>query len=447
MIRQLTDLQAEIFMHCLPDDEYVEPRPRDAPLLLTQICSSWKSISYSTPRLWSSIAIEISKNRCHPHPSLMQTWITRSLVSPISFRITEGLILEDLTPDNPLQMTASKILDLFVPLYHRWRSVQLDYSDWRLDTGLSKLAKDTAAPILETLRLTRDFWVREDSEHLLAILSAPRLQEFGWKCRHSRLNPMTVIPLPQITNLHLELFLASEEIFSIFTECPLLVSCELYVIHAPADPTSSPDSDPSDAAPIVAKSLQSLKLKIYTSAKGIFDRLVLPSLRELKIGRAEEALPPAGFWAQEQLQSCLSVSRCSLESLHLSDTDITSTELMELLALLSLSLKQLMISDEWARANCVTDDVLRTLTYRAMPEIPGHDCCLCPRLDFLKLWGCMSSSDGVLADLIESRWNNPSVAQLKMVFLMLRGEANHQVDIARLEELNRQRMGITIIKR
>ncbi|KAF8173120.1 hypothetical protein BJ912DRAFT_820735, partial [Pholiota molesta] len=51
------DVLKEIFVHCLPEyalarsaDE--QPNVKIAPLLLCQVCSSWRSVALVSPRLW-----------------------------------------------------------------------------------------------------------------------------------------------------------------------------------------------------------------------------------------------------------------------------------------------------------------------------------------------------------------------------------------------------------
>ncbi|KAF8989742.1 hypothetical protein BDQ17DRAFT_1205824, partial [Cyathus striatus] len=46
------DILEEIFLACLPTDRNPCMSSTEAPLLLTRICSSWRSIAHSTPRLW-----------------------------------------------------------------------------------------------------------------------------------------------------------------------------------------------------------------------------------------------------------------------------------------------------------------------------------------------------------------------------------------------------------
>ncbi|KIK52645.1 hypothetical protein GYMLUDRAFT_179884, partial [Collybiopsis luxurians FD-317 M1] len=43
---------AEIFVHCIPTDRYPVRNSKEAPLLLTNICRSWRAIAISAPHLW-----------------------------------------------------------------------------------------------------------------------------------------------------------------------------------------------------------------------------------------------------------------------------------------------------------------------------------------------------------------------------------------------------------
>ncbi|KAF7364864.1 hypothetical protein MVEN_00356700 [Mycena venus] len=51
------DVLQEIFFPCLPTEHNALIDPAEAPLLLGRICRHWRSVSYSTPMLWSSIHI------------------------------------------------------------------------------------------------------------------------------------------------------------------------------------------------------------------------------------------------------------------------------------------------------------------------------------------------------------------------------------------------------
>ncbi|KIL67071.1 hypothetical protein M378DRAFT_52626, partial [Amanita muscaria Koide BX008] len=58
--RLCPEILAEIFTFCLPYAPEVPWRvertsSRNAPLLLCSVCSSWRSLAISTPRLWQTL--------------------------------------------------------------------------------------------------------------------------------------------------------------------------------------------------------------------------------------------------------------------------------------------------------------------------------------------------------------------------------------------------------
>ncbi|KAF9009955.1 hypothetical protein BDQ17DRAFT_1219718, partial [Cyathus striatus] len=58
--RRLTeDILQEILLACLPEDHNPCINAAEAPILLTHICSAWRSIAHRTPWLWAAIHIPI----------------------------------------------------------------------------------------------------------------------------------------------------------------------------------------------------------------------------------------------------------------------------------------------------------------------------------------------------------------------------------------------------
>lgn len=51
------EIVGEIFLHCLPDSKFHPPDPRQAPILLTHVCRSWRGFAQQYGPLWSSIQI------------------------------------------------------------------------------------------------------------------------------------------------------------------------------------------------------------------------------------------------------------------------------------------------------------------------------------------------------------------------------------------------------
>ena len=67
IVRQLLpDIMSTIFEFCLPDFTYHQPSPfaeenLSIPLSLGAICSYWREIAWSTPSLWSSLVVRVTR--------------------------------------------------------------------------------------------------------------------------------------------------------------------------------------------------------------------------------------------------------------------------------------------------------------------------------------------------------------------------------------------------
>jgi hypothetical protein len=156
---------------------------------------------------------------------------------------------------------------------------------------------------------------------------------------------------------------------------------------------------------------------------------------------------PAPVWPHQEFMSLLTRSKCSLESISLSEMDISPDQMIDCLRHTSASLEKLILmNDRRMRHTIINDDVLRLLTWT--PETWGSQLSACPRLSMVKFWNCHSSSDGVLADMVESRWKargGGPTKSLNMAFFML--DATHPEDMRRLDMLNEDRIGISILRR
>ncbi|KAJ7272082.1 hypothetical protein B0H12DRAFT_973195, partial [Mycena haematopus] len=51
------DIIQELFVACLPTHRNCVMSASEAPVLLGRICSSWRAITLSTPRLWASLHV------------------------------------------------------------------------------------------------------------------------------------------------------------------------------------------------------------------------------------------------------------------------------------------------------------------------------------------------------------------------------------------------------
>jgi hypothetical protein len=430
------EVLGEVFLHCLPDKDFVTPAPLEPPLLLANVCTMWRLIALSTAGLWSSIAVNVTGVDVRPHKGLIELWVKRSGSHPLSFQI-----LGELKSANGLsvpggQTAAPSLLDVFIPHHTRWWKIHLEYNGLGIETGLNRIPDSITFPSLEDIYLERSIFF--DSRDLTRIASmieaAPRLRRLSW-ISSSEYRRLT-IPWAQLTLLNLTgSILFGDHCLGIIQNCPMLKSGSFVIIG----PLANSELYPFKNARFVHHNLELLEIRTQGDFKEFLERLTLPRLRNLSIEMGYFDVNTDGSqrkWPQAQFMDLLSRSGCSLEALELSNADITPQELIACLRCTSLSLRNLLLSADSSEHSCVTDEVLKSLTYRStIPDaLP-----LCPNLVNIKLWGSLSSSDGILADMIESRWrpccpSHPAVWP-DLILLMVQSSF-HPADIARLEALD-----------
>ncbi|KAJ6539640.1 hypothetical protein B0H19DRAFT_887800, partial [Mycena capillaripes] len=84
------DIVREIFVACLPTDRNAVMSAQEAPLILCRICSAWRSIALSTPRLWASLHVPfefILSNDSESRIQAVTQWLKLSAACPISLSV------------------------------------------------------------------------------------------------------------------------------------------------------------------------------------------------------------------------------------------------------------------------------------------------------------------------------------------------------------------------
>ncbi|KAJ7364261.1 hypothetical protein DFH08DRAFT_730841 [Mycena albidolilacea] len=428
------EVLGEIFVHCLPQDAFIDASVTHCPLLLTQISSNWRSVALMTPALWTSLKVNLSTTSCLPNLPLIQAWITRSGSCPLSFSIEES-IQKDYYEEG--MITSAAVLELYAPHYHRWRTIRLQYQDWRINTGFLKLPCDVPPQSLQSLHLARDFWQPTEYDQLSLMLSAPRLRNCTW-VSNTDLGTLHA-PFPQLTTLFLERPLIAEDFMHILSESAKIELCQFFVLASAASNLAPP------ASPCVLRhNLRSLDLTADLFGP-LFNQLELPSLTHISLRRFDIGPHPAPVWPHQEFMSLLMRSKCLLEQISLRDIDISPDQMIDCLRHTSLSLEKLILANDRRMQHIIiNDDVLRMLTWTR----PDRGLNVCPHLSMVKFWDCHSSSDGVLADMIESRWKTDGgpAKSLSIAFLMLESSKNSE-DLQRLDLLNEERIGISILRR
>ncbi|KAJ7768312.1 hypothetical protein B0H16DRAFT_1519365 [Mycena metata] len=240
LVRRLPlEILEEIFSACLPTHRNCVMSTSEAPLLLGRVCSSWRAISLSTPRLWSKLHIvepttagwwpnmeeEVAK-----HLEATKTWLARSGQCPLSISLESG------NEGGPTVSNAHSFFEALVPFAPRWQHMQFATAASILRT-MSHLT-EADVPLLETLAFyTHPLHGSYDIVWgSLGIVRGPRVSSFSVPAYN--FTP-SEIPLRwhQLTTLWMggqpwsfPLTMTSELLLETLTSCPQLRCCKLRVV-------------------------------------------------------------------------------------------------------------------------------------------------------------------------------------------------------------------------
>ncbi|TFK42715.1 hypothetical protein BDQ12DRAFT_289853 [Crucibulum laeve] len=423
------ELLQEIFISCLSNDQYLRPNPHKAPLSLTQVCTRWRQVSFATPTLWSSLAIQLSKGHTQKRLCLIESWLSRSGCYPIS--------LFAYLPSADDNFIAA-FFHIFNSHRHHCRNLRLTLPHWCHVPLLSVL--NLGMPVAKTLQIrflpaNPGSLIPPPHQLIINRRSAPNLAVLQWSS--PGLQPVILsVSFAHIHRLDVDYRLSIFDCLKIMRNCPDLVECEFRAI---TEWDGQTDSDGVEQ-PITLASLRSLALHAHmTRSFGIlFDHSTFPALQALKV--VDLTLEPgAGTWVQSSFDNFIARSHCALQTLQLLNVLSTEQELIQCLRWTSNSLVELRILDLKGIA-IVKDGALELLTVKKNDS--GEPLCVCPLLESLKLGSSLSSTDGVLANMVESRWDprlsrSPSsktVSYLKSINPRL-DTGNHPEDIKRLDAL------------
>ncbi|KAJ7762539.1 hypothetical protein B0H16DRAFT_1311558, partial [Mycena metata] len=153
------DIIQEIFIACLLTHRNCVMSASEAPVLLGRLCSSWRVISLSTPRLWatlhvcepSSSAIPLSElnKRYEQRLETTKAWLVRSGDCPLSISLQSA---HNFGEGN---ISWGSFFRAIIPFASRWRKIGLMNLAPILVEALSHLTEDDV-PILQSFTFTSD---------------------------------------------------------------------------------------------------------------------------------------------------------------------------------------------------------------------------------------------------------------------------------------------------
>ncbi|KAF8133047.1 hypothetical protein K438DRAFT_1884496 [Mycena galopus ATCC 62051] len=158
------DIIQEIFLACLPTHRNCVMSAAEAPVLFGRICSSWRTISLSTPRLWARLHV-VEPHQGVPDPTttsfeqkvaqrleITKTWLGRAGQCPLSISLQSApeinVEVEDGTSRVP-SPNSVQFLQALISFAPRWQHINFTTPSSLLLQIMSYL--DIEMPSLETV--------------------------------------------------------------------------------------------------------------------------------------------------------------------------------------------------------------------------------------------------------------------------------------------------------
>lgn len=300
--RLFPDVLEQIFLHCLPDQTYVEMDSHPTPIILGQVCRSWHDVSRSTPRfilflsaiissksyvqssrLWSSVKVQL-RVTSPALTSRLSRWLKMSGALPLTLCITEP---HSLSRHNSISAGVMLLLDSLSSLLEayseRWQKLEFRYlSPASMKIVFATLCNTT--PLLKSLlfmgrgveeqrleTIVSPYWSSEVLDDLALVSTRFNMRRLYSQFCLTRILRLTLIS-DKLANR-----LTTDDALKILGYCPGIVECTLDFgrnnFTLPRDPTTDKT--------IVLPRLQELTVD-GGDIGPLFDGLVLPRMRHLR---------------------------------------------------------------------------------------------------------------------------------------------------------------------
>jgi hypothetical protein len=438
------DILQEIFYQCLPIAHNSVLDPNAAPLVLGRVCSLWRQIAYTTPKLWSSLHIVASPSsyRETARFQALNAWLSRSGALPLSISMAaSGFRRRCGRRFLPINSQICSYMDLILTYVKQWKCIHLTLLpyDW---AEFFHLVNASDLPLLEVLHLEGDLVRGRDPLSLDisppsrkgGILFSPLLRALSLPDYSQRLLELPV-QWGQVTALNLaRRMLPLPEIINVLTLCSELQRCSVS-ISTPDPQSLQPIVDAADVPLIVLPNLRALKVigksnrndNVFT----FIDKIITPKLRHFAYERTVNTFPSPFVpitpdLEPSQLMNSLSsfFQRLSepLEEFDYWSNSLTRRGMMEVLSCLSglkrLSLKDFNVAylsyadaEEFLSKRLLNDRFLaRFIPYEYRTQYifdqdsEGEEeedyftspICLCPKLEVLKIVDAVYSERALL---------------------------------------------------
>jgi hypothetical protein len=392
------ELQNEIFFFCM------SPFPRlsiiDAPIVLARVCSAWRSIVLSTPRLWSSFEVEIQgsgpSGLLHDTRLMhrMKIWLERSCCSPLSIRLVYNSVGR-LSDDRSTQL-----LTALVSQARRWRNAHFTLPA----ASIAKLQfPPNSLPTLRSLAF-KVTGVPSDSPLNILAMNIPWQQLTGLDLRLEPSNLPTFDVALDILSQTVNLKYGT-----------LRLECTWDRRDTHRDKSTLPTLD---TLQLILQDANSATDRIEACLMQFLNLLCLPKLRVLRLGWLANGNLRSWSLAHTDFFAFLGASAKTLRELKMTYFPISENELLKCLAQVpQLTHLDLRFAMHKGVNDPITNRLLAACTIPSSSTVSGGIACtstsahaeipLLPRLEHVNLQ-CHGSlyTNATLLDFIRSMWKS-----------------------------------------
>ncbi|KAF8873981.1 hypothetical protein CPB84DRAFT_1798063 [Gymnopilus junonius] len=392
--------------------------PTQAALILTHVCSSWRTIASNTPELWTDVDVCIvSEEEKGSSPGTDQPSLnlhTLCLVLRNARHVPLTMKLQSEPPLVPSQCDL-KLIQCFLEEMHRAKDLTVDLGILdRLQLLDKSLFDDITAKAQPAPQLTKLSLRVADN-----VVPFPPILSTSWSpapfLRSLLLNGAAGVvlddvlglktsqfPFHQLTTLEIDTNVSTEAFFSLLSTTPSLQSGIFKKIEGEAP------AEDSTATPICLPFLQVLQMggdcwetEECPPLTDLLPFIKAPQLTTLKLQKDRRI-------SVDAFETFIQNSSCELKHLHMDIEESHQVEKIECLKLLpcleSFDISTLSKSQRDRRDANYVREVLTT----AMTEWDGakREFVICPKLKKIKLdYGALANTDTtIFSDMVEARW-------------------------------------------
>ncbi|KAJ3570717.1 hypothetical protein NP233_g4208 [Leucocoprinus birnbaumii] len=360
------DLVEEVFYHCLPVAYNAVINIHEAPLLLGRVCTQWRRVSYTCPRLWTTIHIvgsdpDSSTNSRQDKAKLetISCWLARSGVSPLHISFYYNSPPSGWYNASAIDREILPELNVIASHSRRWRAIDLRFrraNQWIFDFLLRLHSSEV--PLLRTFRLRVDLdteYAEYKAPNIFLennILDTPNLRCLGLSA-NAVIRPKVRIRWQNLTTIELtyrRVTFQPEVFAQLLAQCPILESCTISIDWSSEQWGTSLSQPQSSTLMITLPRLMSFSLRVHRRVEEVipqlFDIISSPTLKHfaLELGCSRQGYPVHVEWTLLHcLHRFLERSTGKLEEVDLQLYDPPGPLLLKILRGLPASIKRLKL--------------------------------------------------------------------------------------------------------